>query len=565
MSDEFDNLWTQTVTEDAQPPQIKPHMNGAISPPLIPFLPNPDKPKPDEIWIDVGCKHDPTINAQCWQAIIKHNNPPILFNYENRMVHVQENQDGTPWIEPISPEILMNLLSKWANWCKGDKGLEFPPLRSIKDVIATHNGYLNLPVLTRLVTTPVFCKKGTLQTTPGYNPESGVLYMPAKDFVALPVPDEVKIEDVNTANQLICGELLRDFPFSSEADRDNAIALMVLPVVRDMIEGPTPNHIVESSMNGSGKGKLVRALLYPSVGNKISEAPDPADETEWRKTITAKIKENRPVILFDNISRKLDSPSLAAAITSITWADRILGESSTPEFTVRAIWVTTGTNMVLHTEQVRRAIRIRLTPKTDRPEQRPDEEFLHPDLDEWVKANRSRLLQAIHIICKFAIQQNLPKTSVKLGSFERWGKVIGSILHSAGYAKFLSNHRDFQAGADIDRTARASLCATWFDWAQIRKEADGAPLLHRVGKFMTTELLVLAENIDGLVIKGNSDKARQTAFGMYLKNNVDVIASFLEEDPDSKYSERKFRIVNAGTEKGRQLWSVECVELVPRS
>ncbi len=37
-----------------------------------------------------------------------------------------------------------------------------------------------------------------------------------------------------------------------EADRAHALALLLLPYARDLIDGPTPNHLAESPEPGSG-------------------------------------------------------------------------------------------------------------------------------------------------------------------------------------------------------------------------------------------------------------------------------------------------------------------------
>lgn len=519
---------------------------GDDPPDLPPMPPNPFDGG-GLISIDVSVNHLPTLNALCWQAIKQRNSPPILFLYGGAPVRIVRNPDGTVLLQSLTPDILRHHLAQWAHWNRGEMALAKPPLDVVKDVLATKD--MALPRLTRVVHVPVFGPGGSLQTEPGFDPESGVLYSPLNDFTALPVPDAPTKADVQAANALICGELLHDFPFATTADRDNAVALLLLPFVREMIDGPTPLHLIEASMPGSGKGMLAGGLLYPSIGRDMGLTTQPRDDDEWRKKITSMLMEGKPCVLIDNVSRMLDSGVLAAAITGDTWSERILGQNSTTQIKVRCCWVVTGNNITISTELARRAVRIRLTPKTDRPEDRED--FVHPDLMEWVEDNRARLVQAAHIIVKWWLQNGRPAGSIRpLGSFERWSKLLGGILFAGGYNQFLANARDFQSRSDTERQARSLFCATWYEWMQ----------RNSLTRCASIELLPIAEGVDGLVLRGATDKARQTQLGKYLKASEEMVIDFTGENEAGETVTSKFQIERAGTEKGRQMWTVKMLQ-----
>lgn len=555
------NIWNDSFSDIQAPTATgKPLMNGIAPPPLIPPLPRPWAQADDEIWVDLSDAtiHDPTTNAKCWQAIVRNNwnsemNAPILFNYESSIVYVERNDKGLPLIRQLTPDFLSNKLSGWVNWCRGVKALATPPMRSIRDVMATFEGYKHLPTLTRIVSIPVFSSAGKLQTTPGYNRESGVLYLPPAGFEALPVPATITPEILEAAKAALA-EVLIDFPFTSKGDETHAYALAFLPVVRDMIDGPTPNHVIEASKNGSGKDLLARALLGISIGT-INATADPVEEVEMRKVITSFALFGKQVFYLANVNRKLDSASLAAAIADQNWADRPLGRTAMLEMIIRMIWVTTGTNMQLHREHARRGLRCRLTPSAPHPELRPRESYKHPDLLDYVLENRPRLLQAIHIICKHAIDQGLPRQRQILGTFEKWSHVIGSILACAGYPDFLANAREFQAAAAQDTNSHASFCAAWFADAEKLKATSPDPL-HRAGKFKTSELLGIARNIEGMPITGRSERAQMTSLGMYLAAHHQDPVAWPDEDPDSPYLEHVFQLEENGVSKGSRLWSI---------
>ena len=104
------------------------------------------------------------------------------------------------------------------------------------------------------------------------------------------------------------------------------------------------------------------------------------DEEEWRKRITAKLRGSPALILIDNLRHELNSGTVAAAITSVAWEDRILGKSETVRLPVRNTWVATGNNPALSDEIARRTVRIRLDAKIDKPWLREPTAFRHPNL-----------------------------------------------------------------------------------------------------------------------------------------------------------------------------------------
>lgn len=520
------------------------------SSPAVQQLP-PQKPV-----IDVSIDDMPKLNAQCWQAIEQMNNPPILFTYGSALVRTRFDwQDNSIILDTVTPDVLRHELSQMADWRKANNVITKPPSFLVKDVLASRS--IPLFRLNRIVTVPVFAPDGTLLTTPGYNKASGVIYAPPKGYQSLPVPDVVTQNDVEEAKDLI-DELLRDFPFSKaagNADYCNAVSLFLLPFVRDMIDGPTPLHLIEASMPGSGKGLLASSLLYPGLG-KIAGAPQPRDDDELRKFITSELIAMRSAIFLDNISRTIDSGAFAAALTLETWNDRVLGTSATANVKIRSLWLATANNATLSTEITRRTVRIRLTPDTDRPEERAG--FLHEDQTEWVVENRPRLVRAAHVICKWAIQQGMPKPKRRpVGSFERWSRVMSSIMECAGYKDFLANYRALQDGSDTERIALSLFAISAYEWMQKQKK-DVAT---------NGELLAIAMPIDGLEFCGKDDHAREMSFGRWIKSKNEVITEYStdDDDPIEIYRLKILSgIAGKSTNRGKSVTRIELIETVNR-
>lgn len=522
--------------------------------------PNMPPARPAKQIIDVSVDNLPAINAQAWEAITEQNNPPILFTHGAGMVRARyDYHDDGLILDDVNSDIMRHELSEMAHWRRGPKStITKPPMHVVKNVLASR--VIPLPRLNRIVTVPVFGPDGSLLTTPGYNPASGIIYAPPRGYVSLPLPAKIEPKHVDEARAII-EELIQDFPFACDdagdsPDHDNALALLLLPFVRELIDGPTPLHLIEASMPGSGKGLLATSLLYPSLG-QICGAPQPENDAELKKLLTASIKACSPIFYLDNITRPITSGEFAAAITMSIWNDRILGESATVNAKIRALWLITGNNITMSTEITRRTVRVRLTPQTDKPEERSG--FKHEFQIEWITQCRPVFVWAAHVLCAWAFQQQLPKAKSKvIGSFERWSRLLGSILECAGYSQFLANYRAVLDGSDTERQALGLFAMTWYEW----QKANGRDFA------TTSELLPVAEGVDGIHLRGVSDKARQTSLGKFLRSKHEVITEFTDDDPTNPVGIYRMKILALGTGKGKfrsaQIWRVEVIEEIPK-
>ena len=95
---------------------------------------------------------------------------------------------------------------------------------------------------------------------------------------------------------------------------------------------------------------------------------------------------------FDNVANTLGCPALDAALTSVTWKDRLLGANRMAEGPMYMTWFATGNNVAIAADTARRVCHVRLESPEEHPEKRQD--FQHPNLLAWVGDNRSRLLAA---------------------------------------------------------------------------------------------------------------------------------------------------------------------------
>jgi hypothetical protein len=246
---------------------------------------------------------------------------------------------------------------------------------------------------------------------------------------------EISPERLAKAVKVWMDRALVDFPFVSPMHKAHALATAILPFVRNMIDGPTPIHVCTKRLPGEGASLLMTVLMYPALGNSVARVPPPADESEWRRTLTSVLRSDPRTLLIDN-ARKLDSGALAGAITSSVISDRIVGTSITASIPINCVWMATGIDLEMSEEITRRSVLIVLDSGTPHPSLR--EGFKIPQLQKWVRANRRILVVALLIIIQSWIDAGCPPSRRKLGGFESYAAIIGGILENAGIDGFLS-------------------------------------------------------------------------------------------------------------------------------
>lgn len=480
-----------------------------------------------------------------WSLLMASNRTPWVFRFAGQPTWVVPDDEGRPTAALITEERLRHMLARLANWKrlngKGELVPAAPPVAVVKSVLATPDPAL--PVLVGIVNTPVFGRGGTLITTPGYHPDARLLYAPAPGFTVPAIPSAPTASEVAAARSLLCEDLLGDFPFVGPAEMAHAVALLLLGFLRGMIDGPTPLHLIEKPTPGSGATLMVDALATILTGTGASVMTEGRDDDEWRKRVTAKLRQIPSLVLIDNLRAKLDSSAVAAALTAPFWEDRILGASEMARFPIRCLWIATGNNPEFSNEMARRLVRIRLDPLEERPWQRTG--FRHPDLMTWVRANRPRLVAACLTLCQAWIAAGRPRGARSIGSFENWAHVVGGVLDVSGIPGFLGNLDEMMDASDSEGAGWSAFIAAWWDRFGT---AD-------VG---TADLFDVASFCDPAPpISGANDRAQKTGFGIAIKKMRDRVF---------RLGTRHVRIVKAGIEHKATRWKLElCADRPVRS
>ena len=474
-------------------------------------------------------------NEQVWSLLMASNRTPWLFRFAGQPTWVVPDDEGRPVASALNEERLRHMLARLARWvrlnAKGELVPAPPPVAVVKSVLATPDPAL--PVLTGIVNTPVFGRGGTLITTPGYHPDARLLYAPAPGFTVPAIPYRPSAAEIAAARTLICEDLLGDFPFTGEAERAHAVALLLLGFLRGMIDGPTPLHLIEKPTPGTGATLMVDAVATILTGSGASVMTEGRDDEEWRKRVTAKLRQIPSIVLIDNLRAKLDSSAVAAALTAPFWEDRILGQSEMARMPIRCLWIATGNNPEFSNEMARRLVRIRLDPHEERPWQRTG--FRHPDLMTWVRANRARLVAACLTLCQAWIAAGKPRGTRTIGSFETWAHVLGGVLEVASIPGFLGNLDEMMEASDSEGAGWSAFIAAW--WDRFGTAAVGTADLFEIALFCDP----------APPMSGHNDRAQKTAFGIAIKRMRDRVF---------RIGEHEVRVEKAGIEHKAARWEL---------
>lgn len=428
--------------------------------------------KPEGAKATINTKQQPAVVAyEARNALKDYNDMKTrVFVRAGRVVKIVRDAEGDGDVnvstQAYDPPAFRGVLGRAADWVnKGEKG-EYPvtvPMDVVGDLLGNVEELDGIvPELQQIIRSPVYTAKGDLHLKAGYSAASKCWYEPHGGLVLDEIPDEPSEEDLSLSRKLILDELLGDFPFETEADKTNAVALLLQPFARRLIHGPTPMHLVDAPAAGTGKSLLVDAVMRVANGAPVTSMVECVKDEEWKKVLTAKFMSGQPIIFIDNIARTVNSPSLASALTQPMWEDRVLGGSSMFIGRIQHTWVSTGNNVSLSGELARRTVRTRLNAHSATPYE--GRVFKHADLLTWVAQTRAQLVWACLVLVRNWLVKGRPAWSGKpLASYESWGSVMGGIMEAAGIDEFLGN-RALMFDVSADSTEEMSaFTEAWYE------------------------------------------------------------------------------------------------------
>ncbi len=324
------------------------------------------------------------------------------------------------------------------DWCD-----QWPDMQS--QGVALTRAHRVFSPLETLATTPLIREDGTVCAVNGYDRESKTFLLMTDDLAArVAVPQEPTAEDVQGAVKLLLHDWLVDFPFGSQEDRANILALLITPFIRSWSRiDVVPLAMLNGNGPSAGKGLMLTLLNILITGEFAVASNYPGrtgGEEEIRKQITATLLAGLGLVTWDE-AHEICGAAMAQLLTAPTWADRVLGVSKIVYLPNRTTFVGAGNNVQVQADCARRYYDIRIMPTQENPENRPTSSFRHSDIKTWTHEHRAELVSAVLTLIRAWHTAGRPLGENWMGSFERWQEIVGGILLNAGVPGFLEGLR----------------------------------------------------------------------------------------------------------------------------
>jgi hypothetical protein len=273
--------------------------------------------------------------------------------------------------------------------------------------------------------TPIVRADGTILDVPGYDQQTGMLYLPSLDLVVPPVPKKPTLADRKRARRLVI-TMVEDFPFITPHDLANYLGALITPVLRPLTPPPYKQVLIGAPQPGSGKSLL--AWMMRELHGGVFKSDFPTTEDELRKFITSTLHATTgPVVQMDNVRGVLKSAVYEGLLTSQDYSDRPLGETAMLGLRNDRLWVVTGNNLSIGGDLERRTLWSTIDAGQEHPEERSS--FRTPHLEAWVTGNRGELLWAILTLIRAWVVDGQPTDKQPTSDgYGYWVAVLRGIL-----------------------------------------------------------------------------------------------------------------------------------------
>jgi len=391
------------------------------------------------------------------------NDPPSQFSRGQEPVRLTTNEEDHPVFESIDEPLFDAFLSQTADFVRmTENGIKYVdlPLRLVRQI----RQLVDLPSVKGIRELPFLRPDGTVVRTPGYDEDTKILYVPHPQVETPDVPKAPSEDELRRAVEVLM-KPLQDFPFVDEASRANALAAAFTPIVRPLLDKANfPLVIFDATKQGTGKTLLADVVTLMGTGRLPATMNAPSGDEEWRKQITSQLRKGESIVVVDNIKGRISSEALERALTQQSWGDRLLGHSKQLKLPSDALWIATGNNLRPRGEMTRRCILVRMDAEMVHPWKRTG--FEHPNLREWVRSNRGRLVAALLTAVRAWSKAGAPRAEVEtLGSFTRWSRAIGGLLKHLGIGGFLENLDDLYETASGEEHRWGQLLRALYEWS----------------------------------------------------------------------------------------------------
>jgi putative DNA primase/helicase len=324
----------------------------------------------------------------------------------------------------VSLPYLRGKLCDVAHWkrfnIKQDEWTPISPPKDVLELILDRFGDWSLFPVAGVITTPTLRPDGTILEKEGYDPETRLYLMTPPRLNMKSRPSK---EDAEEAVELL-DELLTEFPFVDDESRSVALSGFLTTVARGAFVS-APMHAITSPSPGSGKSYLIDTISAVATGQlcPVMAAGKKPEETE--KRLGSAMLAGQSLVSIDNMNGELGGDALCQCIERPRVQIRILGQSKLFNIEARGTTIfSTGNNLILSGDIVRRSLRGLLDPHLERPEQR---QFKNNPV-ATIMANRPKYIAAALTVVRAYVLAGSPGRAARLASFEGWSDTVRSAL-----------------------------------------------------------------------------------------------------------------------------------------
>ncbi|MBC7368713.1 MAG: DUF3854 domain-containing protein [Undibacterium sp.] len=348
-----------------------------------------------------------------------------LFFRGGRVHEIATNADKSQRLDPVTPTQFRSIVETfgqvfvWRIGNDGEKVLKpaLCPEETSKALLVSRPASELLPNVAQLSACPVLAKVGDEMQVlgPGWHALEGGLFVTGGD-----TPPRVPLSE---AIQALSG-LLRDFDFPSPGDRSRALASLVAPALRFgcWLKSPLPIDIGEADKSQSGKTyrQKVAAAIYRETCNVVVQRTGGVGGLD--ESISQKLIDGRPFILFDNLRGKLDTPFLESLLTApATMPARVPHRGEVQVDPRSFVFQMTSNGVETTRDLANRSSLIRI-----RKQAAGFVFHAYPegDLHTHVVANQSYYLGCVFSIVAEWVSKGQPRTTESRHDFREWAQTL---------------------------------------------------------------------------------------------------------------------------------------------
>jgi hypothetical protein len=298
-----------------------------------------------------------------------------------------------------------------------------PPRDFITDYLTQMRGRYGARPLRGIVRVPRIDDSGKIHFNSGYDAQTGLFHDKSPTF---DVPPNPSIDDARRAAEVLL------YPFSMYQFADPAAGrALLLAAIFTAIERPNlpvaPMFVVRSSMAGTGKGLIVRALVRLAFDTAPVFITWGGSGEEFEKRLAALLLQTPGMISIDNANGIQIKGDLLESIITEGCADiRPLGHSKIVKVWNRSFLSLTGVNPVITGDMARRSLPIDILPRSADPER--DRYGFNPV--EVVQRGREDLLRGAFTIMRAFRLAGMPTSNLPaVGSFDDWSRRVRDLVY----------------------------------------------------------------------------------------------------------------------------------------